>query len=156
MSEKKDIDSNSVVSLREVTRENLIVVLNLNVSEMQRKFVASNERSIAQAHFYPEVAWFRAIYADETPVGFVMLKDNPAESSYFLWRLMVDAKYQGMDFGRRALLLLIKHVKARPNATRLQTSCVPGEGSPCGFYKRLGFEPTGEVDDGEEVMELIF
>ena len=156
MSEKENMSRHSEVTLREVTRENLGVVLNLTVSEAQRKFVASNAKSIAQAHFYPEKAWFRAIYAGETPVGFLMLSDEANKAEYFLWRLMVDERYQGMDFGRRAMLLLIEHVKTRPNATKLETSCVPGAGSPCAFYKRLGFEPTGEVDDGEEVMELVF
>ena len=35
-------------------------------------------RSIAQAHF-EEKAWYRAIYADERPVGFIMLYDDPEE-----------------------------------------------------------------------------
>ena len=91
-----------------------------------------------------------------TPVGFLMLSDDAKKAEYFLWRLMVDNKYQGMSFGRRAIELLVTHVKTRPNATKLLTSCVPGEGSPFNFYKSLGFEPTGEVDDGEDVMELLF
>jgi diamine N-acetyltransferase len=33
-------------------------------------------------------------------------------------------------------------------------SYVPGEGSPEGFYRGLGFEPTGEVLEGEVVMSL--
>ncbi|MBT3714394.1 MAG: GNAT family N-acetyltransferase [Anaerolineae bacterium] len=157
MAEKDEIiHKGSEVSLREVTRDNLDEVLRLKVAEAQRKFVAPNSTSIAQAHFYPEEAWFRAIYADETPVGFLMLSDDAKKAEYFLWRLMVDNKYQGMSFGRRAIELLVTHVKTRPNATKLLTSCVPGEGSPFNFYKSLGFEPTGEVDDGEDVMELLF
>jgi hypothetical protein len=31
---------------------------------------------------------------------------------------------------------------------------VQGEGSPEGFYRRLGFELTGEMDEGEAVMKL--
>jgi len=63
------------VTLREVTADNLGVVLALEVLEEQQNFVASNARSIAQAHFHQE-AWFRAIYADEVPVGFLMLHDE--------------------------------------------------------------------------------
>ena len=37
-------------------------------------------------------------------------------------------------------------------AEELLLSYVPGEGSPEGFYRGLGFEPTGEVDEGEVVM----
>ncbi|MCP4143631.1 MAG: GNAT family N-acetyltransferase [Chloroflexi bacterium] len=157
MTEKDEvIHKDSEISLREVTRETFWQVIKLGVAEEQKKFVAPNAVSIAEAHFYPEEAWFRAIYADETPVGFLMLSDTPKKAEYFLWRLMVDAKYQGMGFGRYAIDLLIKHVKARPNASKLLTSCVPGEGSPFNFYKKLGFEPTGEIEDGEDVMELNF
>lgn len=139
-----------------MTRENLNRVLNLNITEDQNGFVASNAKSIAQAYFYPEVAWFRAIYADETVVGFLMLEDNPKEPSYFLWRLMVDERYQGLGFGHRGVELLIDYVKTRPNATKLVTSCVPGDKGPLQFYRMLGFEPTGESFDGEDVMELVF
>ena len=31
--------------------------------------------SISEAHFWP-TGWFRAIYADDTPVGFVMIDDH--------------------------------------------------------------------------------
>lgn len=144
----------STVTLREVTQDNLRDVLRLQVSEAQNKFVAPNSISIAQAYFQREQAWFRAIYADETAVGFLMLHDDPHEAAYFLWRLMVDTRYQGLGFARQAMALLVAHVKTRPSATELKVSYVPGEGSPGPFYTRLGFVETGEVDDGENVMSL--
>jgi diamine N-acetyltransferase len=67
---------------------------------------------------------------------------------------MIDARYQGHGYGRRALELLVEYVKTRPGAKALMTSCVPGDGSPCPFYERLGFVPTGEVDEGEIVLRL--
>lgn len=142
------------VTLREVTRENLRDVLRLKVAENQRGFVADNATSIAQAHFYPESAWFRAIYAGETPVGFLMLADEPEKPEYFLWRFMIDARYQGRGYGRRALELLAEHVRTRPGATTLGVSYVPGEGNPGPFYHRFGFVDTGEVDEGENVARL--
>jgi len=36
----------------------------------------------------------------------------------------------------------------------LLTSYVPIEGGPERFYQGLGFEPTGDVEDGEVVMRL--
>jgi diamine N-acetyltransferase len=145
-------DKNSTVTLREVTKENLFDVLKLKVTPAQEKFVAPNAVSIAQAYFERETAWFRAIYADETPVGFLMLSDNPSIPEYVLWRLMVDARYQKFGFARRAMELLFDYVKTRPNAKEFFTSCVPGENGPYKFYERLGFAPTGEVDDGEIVL----
>lgn len=144
----------AVVTLREITKETLRPFLNMNVAEAQKEMVAPNPVSIAQAHFEPK-AWFRGIYADETPVGFIMLFDDPDEPVYFLWRLMVADGFQGMGYGRQAIALLIEYVKTRPNATELKVSHVPElPGNPGPFYQKLGFEYTGEEDDGELVMRL--
>ncbi len=143
----------SVVSLREITEATLGAVLKLKVDETQNRFVANNAVSIAQAHF-SKLAWFRGIYADHVPVGFVMLSDDPAKPEYYLWRFMIDARYQKMGLGRRALELLIAYVKTRPGATELLTSCVEGEGTPIPFYQSVGFTLTGRIDDGEAVMAL--
>lgn len=144
----------ATVTLREITKDTVRSVCQLQVAPEQAGFVAPNAISIAQAYFEQDIAWFRAIYADETPVGFVMLEDDPANEEYTLWRFMIDARYQGAGFGRRALELLIAHVKTRPGAQALFTSCVPGNGSPCPFYEKMGFVYMGDEDDGELVMRL--
>ena len=148
------ITRGSVVTLREITSENLNAILALSVHDSQKHLVASNERSLAQAHF-EESAWFRAVYADEEPVGFVMLHDEtlraePREQGYvFLWRMMVDGRFQGMGFGERAMELLIDHTRTRPHVKRFLTSWHHGEGSAEGFYRKLGFIATSVNDEGE-------
>jgi len=64
--------NNTEVTLREITEETVLSIIRLKVSKEQEGFVATNAVSLAQAHFSKN-AWFRAIYADDTPVGFVML-----------------------------------------------------------------------------------
>ena len=150
-----NIGPHSVVNFQEITGEtvNAIIKLSDTLSAPHRRMVATNAISIAQAHFN-KYAWFRAIYADETPVGFIMLYDNPEKPRYFLWRLMIAAPFQGLGFGEKAIRLLIEYVRSRPGASELLVSCGEGEGSPEGFYAKLGFKRTGEVDDGEVVMSL--
>lgn len=145
-------ESNPEVSLREVTKETLRDITRLKVSPDQAHLVATNAESIAEAYFSPDIAWFRAIYADDTPVGFVMLEDNPAKENYYLWRFMIDARHQKKGIGQKALELLFEYVKTRPGAKVLSTSCVPGAGSPGPFYEKMGFVYTGEEDEGELVM----
>ena len=144
------------VTLREITEETVVQVCKLSdtLSEAQHNMVAPNGQSIAQAHF-SDKAWFRAIYAGDEPVGFIMLYDDPDESEFFLWRLMVAGPQQGRGYGRKAVEQLIEYVKTRPGAKELLTSYVPIEGGPQGFYEKMGFEPTGEVDHGEVVMRLM-
>lgn len=143
----------SRIALREIDASTVRAICDLAVRPDQRRFVAPNAVSIAQAYFSPH-AWFRAIYADSTLVGFLMLEDRPQEPEYYLWRFMIDARFQGMGFGRRAIDLLVEHVRTRPNATELLTSVLQAEGGPQGFYEALGFELTGEYEEGEALMSL--
>ena len=142
------------VEFRRITKETLRQVLSVEVAEDQLRFVAPTAVSIAQAYFEPK-AWFRAIYAGDEPVGFVMLYDDPDKPEYYLWRLLIGAEHQGRGYGRAAMEQLIDHVRTRPGATELRTSWVPAPGGPEPFYRMLGFEPTGEVDNGEVVARLV-
>ena len=143
------------VTLREITRETVRDIMRLDVAEHQKEFVAPNSVSIAQAHFQPK-AWFRAVYADDDPVGFVMVYVDTEKPEYFLWRFMIAADHQGKGYGRAALEQVIEHVRTLPNATELVTSYVPGEGSPGDFYLLLGFVDNGHIEHGEHVTVLEF
>jgi len=141
------------VTLRAITKETVRDVIRLDVTEDQKQFVAPNSVSIAQAHFEPK-GWFRAVYAGDEPVGFVMVYEDPDKPEYYLWRFMIDHRHQGKGYGRDALALVVERVRGLPNAATLLTSYVPGEGSPGGFYHRMGFVDTGEVEGDELVTAL--
>jgi diamine N-acetyltransferase len=142
------------VELREITKDTVRDVMKVEVAEGQDEFVAPTSVSIAQAYFEPK-AWFRAIYADEEPVGFIMLHDDPEKPAYYLWRLLIGADHQRKGYGRAAVEQLIEYVKTRPGATELLVSWVPVPGGPEDFYRGLGFEPTGEISHGEVVARLV-
>jgi diamine N-acetyltransferase len=147
------------VTLREITDDNREAVARLRVAPEQEQFVAGVTRSIAEAAATPEARpWYRAIYAGDEPVGFVMLSWDvtPAPGilgPWFLWRLLIDEHHQGRGYGREALTRIVEVVRAA-GATELLTSYVPGDGEPWPFYERFGFEPTGEIEDGEIVLRL--
>jgi diamine N-acetyltransferase len=61
----------------------LICTLNDTITELHKYMVAPNAQSIAQAHF-EKMAWFQAIYANDTPVVFIMLYDDQDEPNDFL------------------------------------------------------------------------
>lgn len=149
---EQDRHERRAVSLREITADTVRTICNLAVHPTQTRCVASNAVSIAQAYFQPK-AWFRAVYADETPVGFVMLYDDADSKEYFLWRLMIASGEQGKGYGRQAVKLLVDYVRTRPEAEYLGVSCVPDDG-PLEFYRKLGFRETGEVEGDEVILRL--
>jgi diamine N-acetyltransferase len=153
--EMPDLDPDAEVTLREITAETVREICKLSdtLAPPRKYMVAPNAVSIAEAYFN-EHAWVRAIYADETPVGFLMLYDDSEEQEYFLWRLMVAGTLHSRGFGRRAIELLIEYVKTRPGAKVLETSCGQGPGSPEGFYRKLGFERNGKMLGPEVGLSL--
>jgi diamine N-acetyltransferase len=148
------------VTLREITADTVRAICRLTdtLTPPKKYMVAPNAVSIAQAYFEPK-AWFRAIYAGETPVGFMMLYDDAGEPpgderNYFLWRFMISEPHHGKGYGRRAIELLVDYVKSRPGATVLETSCGQGPGSPEGFYRKVGFQRSGKMFDDEVGLRL--
>jgi diamine N-acetyltransferase len=149
------------VHLREVTPENLASVTALVVDDVQTHYVASVADSLVDAAQTPDARpWYRAVYDGDTPVGFVMISDGITVSNpeylgpYFLWRLLIDRQHQRRGYGAAALRLVVEHLRGRPDARVLLTSAVPGPDSPLSFYLRQGFRQTGQVHEGETVLQL--
>jgi len=145
-----------MINLREITKANLISIIDLNVSKHQKDQVASNAVSIAQGH-YSNSAWFRGIFNDDIAVGFVMLDLIRKENKCFLWRFMIDKKHQGKGYGKIALTKVIDYVKSLNIFHEIKTSYVPSENSAKGFYKNFGFIKSKEVikvlslEDSDEI-----
>jgi diamine N-acetyltransferase len=153
---RETIDSDEDINLVEINEDTVrgICLMSETLDEPQRGMVADNAISLAQAHFSPN-AWFRAIYAGRTPVGFLMLSDDDQAPEYFLWRMMIAGPYQRRGYGREALDRLVDYVRTRPGAEELTVSCGQGPGSPEEFYTKYGFEPTGEIAGDEVVLKLV-
>ncbi len=150
-----------MVTLVEITPANRSLVETLRVSTEQEGFVDGVTRSLVEAAANPDSKpWCRAVYADERPVGFVMIADDVAPGNkdipwrYYLWRMLIDRRFQGRGYGRAALDQVVQYLRTRPGADALVTSVVPGPGSPLDFYLSCGFEQTGEWFDHEQVIRL--
>jgi len=128
------------------------------VSPSQERFVSGVAESLRQAAEHPDArALYWAVYADETPVGFVMVADDVASPDYmphYLWKLLIDERYERQRFGTATLDLIVEYFRGRPGVEVLSTSAGEGDGSPIEFYERYGFERTGEVSDDEVVLRL--
>jgi diamine N-acetyltransferase len=147
-----------MVSLRPITDENRRAVEALRVAPGQERFVSSVVDSLTEATEEPAgraISW--AVYAGETPVGFVMISDEVAPDSpgyipYYLWKLLIDHRHQRRGYGTATLDLIVEYFRARPGVDVLRTSAGEGEGSPIAFYERYGFERAGDVVFHDEVL----
>ncbi len=141
------------VSLREITPENFKECVNLKVADTQTKFVAPNVMSIAQSKIYPTVTPM-AVYAGDEMVGFVLFGLDEDDGRYYLVRLMVDEKYQGKGYGKAAALAVIEKMRENADCRELYLSFVPENTNAEALYKKIGFERTGEISEGEIVMRF--
>jgi diamine N-acetyltransferase len=145
-----------MISLRPIDESNRKAVEVLDVSPEQQGFVSNAADSIREAAKEPDGrALYWAIYAEETPVGFVMISDDVGRPGYFpqyLWKLFIDQRYQGRGHGTATLDLIADYFRRRPEVEVMRTSCGQGKGSPLGFYERYGFEQTGEIVFDNEIL----
>ena len=153
------------VELRDIaTDEERAAAVRLRVAPGQEEFVGSVEESLVEAEEYPEaVARYWAVYDGDSIVGFTMISDGVSDAAlagdpnligpYYLWRLLIDERYQRRGYGTAALDAVVEHVRAR-GGRELMTSYTAGEGSPGPFYARYGFAETDRFVEGERVLRL--
>ena len=136
-----------------IDRHNYLSVLDLSVAEEQRRFVASNMYSLAQAFVQPECVPL-ALYAENRPVGFVMYALDEDDHEYWIYRLMIDKRYQRRGYGREAMRMLIERIQADENHRVIYISFEPENAVAKALYESLGFVPDGRVLYGEVVYYL--
>jgi diamine N-acetyltransferase len=144
-----------VVSLRPLSESNRQAVEALRVSPSQQRFVSGVAESLREAAEHPDArALYWVVHAEDTPVGFVMIADEVGSPDYmphYLWKLLIDERYQRQGFGTATLDLIVEYFRGRPVEV-LSTSAGQGDGSPITFYERYGFEQTGEMWSDDEVL----
>lgn len=142
-----------MITLREITPDNWLTCIGLSVREGQRDFVASNVFSLAQAKVFPSCVPL-AIYRDEEMVGFAMYGIDPEDGEMWISRLMIDQKHQGCGYGKLAMLQLLDMFRQDTACHAVFLSFEPENTGAEALYTALGFEPTGQIIEGERVMKL--
>ena len=158
-----------MLELKKINRNNIGEILKLEVFDNQKSFVATNNSSIIEAYIAitedNDVFTF-GIYKDETPIGFLMIgydvnsDDEGAPSivkgNYNIWRLMIDKKFQGKGFGKKAMDLALEFVKIFPCGTAKYCwlSYESDNNVARQLYKSVGFVETDEKD-GEETVAIL-
>ena len=122
------------------------------------QFVGTVAGALTDAKEFPEgKPWYRAVYPDDEPVGFVMISWNVTPEPpriigpWFLWKILVAERHQHKGYGSEVVGLIADIVRAQGGA-ELLTSCLQGDGGPEPFYLRIGFRPTGDLDEKGEII----
>lgn len=76
----------------------------------------------------------------------------PGYIPHYLWKLLIDERYQRRGYGSATLDLIVEYFRSRPGVDVIWTSAGQGDGSPIPFYERYGFERTGEIVFDDEVL----
>ena len=158
-----------MLKLKKINRKNVGEILKLEVFDNQKSFIAPNNISIIEAYLAivenGHVFTF-GIYNDDAPVGFLMIgfdvnSDDEgapriAKDNYNIWRFMIDKKFQGKGFGKKAINLALEFVNTFPCGTAKYCwlSYESDNDVARQLYQSIGFVETDEKD-GEEIVAIL-
>lgn len=171
------------IHLERITFDNVGKVLKLRVAKDQKGFVGTNEQSLALAYATlsdGDPVFPFAIYCGKTPVGFIMIdydddwtgygrdawlssedyKRYQGKPFYYIWRFMIDRRYQHRGYGRAALEQAIDFIRTFPcgAAEYCVLSYYMKNQAAREFYRSFGFaelNESGYYEEGDEISAVL-
>lgn len=146
------------IYLKDIDENNLLQCVLLTTNKdgknyVFEEFVASNAFSIAQSKI--QKGWtVKAIYDEDLMIGFTMYGYCYEYGFYEICRFMIDYKYQGKGYGRRALVKIIEEMKKNEECKEIYISFDPKNNIARSLYESLGFYDTGETLEEELLFKL--
>lgn len=146
------------ILLKEIDNENWEKCISLTTDKEGKhliieEFVASNAVSIAQSKI--QEGWItKAIYDDESMVGFAMYGFSYEDNLYEICRIMIDHKYQGKGYGKVALGKVIEEMKNFKDCHEIFISFEPDNLIGKRLYESFNFKDTGEIIEDELLYSL--
>lgn len=140
-----------------IVRDNFDDVIELELEEVQEKYLPSNVFSIAESTLSP-LFHPRAICVEDKVVGFLMYQFGEIgdfdEDECTIWRFMIDRKHQNTGIGKIAMGLLLKEIKAHERCKLVDIYYDPKNLAAKKLYASHGFKENGNRDDGDVIAEI--
>ncbi|HEM5230918.1 TPA: GNAT family N-acetyltransferase [Streptococcus suis] len=143
-----------MIRLELVNKDNFDQVLDLEVAPKDQRRVASVEYSLAQAWLYREDGHLLpyAVKSGQKVVGFVLLSIQE-DKSYYVWRLLIDKKYQNRGHGKEVIRQILVLAKEDTLCQKVTMNYVIGNHKMRYILEKLGFQFIG-LEGQEMKMEL--
>ncbi len=122
---------------------------NLEVADSQKAHVASRDIILAKAYLFRKLRtqcfW---IYEEENAVGMVLFFDDPERESYDLSQIFIDKRYQGRDYGKAAVQLVLDQMRQDGKYDKVTMCYVEGNDASQKLFEQFGFvEVSHEWDE---------
>ncbi|MGG0124187.1 GNAT family N-acetyltransferase [Bacillus paranthracis] len=141
------------VYLKAIDKRNWEEAITLSVTEEQQTLIASNLYSIAEVQFLDNF-YAKGIYLDEKMIGFTMFGIDPDDNNYWIYRLMIDEKFQGQGIGKQAIHLVIDEIRNNnANSSIIMIGYAPENLTAKFVYKKAGFIETELSSWGEQLAK---
>ncbi|HFI2659883.1 TPA: GNAT family N-acetyltransferase [Streptococcus suis] len=144
-----------MIRLELVNKDNFEAVLQVQLAPEDQRRVASVEYSLAQAWLYREDGHLLpyAVKSGQKVVGFVLLSIQE-DKSYYVWRLLIDQKYQNRGYGKEVIRHILSLAKEDSSCQKVSVNYVIGNHKMRYILEKLGFQSVG-LEGQEMKMELI-
>ncbi len=139
-----------MIDLQAITPDNHAAARELSVHPHQTRWVATIDKSLADAYVYKD-ALFRIAFKDNVPIGYVLIYpfDKEERRVVNIVRLMIDAGLQGKGLGRALLNQTMSWISTlAPPVDTVRISTLPDNEAALSLYRSAGFQEQG-TEDGE-------
>ena len=170
--EKAACNEDKKIKLVKVNMKNYGELIDLEVEESQKNYVAPNIYSLAEAYATLADGKFVqpfGIYAGETPVGFLMIGYDLEDcfydavpyftvNGYLIWRFMIAKEHQKKGYGKEAMKLALDYIRTLPAgpAEYCWLSYEPENEAAKKLYTSFGFTEVPEFyEEGDEMPAIL-
>jgi len=141
------------IQLKAVTEQNFFEVINLKSDKVQEKYIQIYERWVGSNAFFLGMSLVyglttKAIYDGEELIGFTSHGFMKTTGRYELVSMMIGHKFQGKGYGIPVLNAIVEDMINTHQCKEIYLSVIHDNERAIRIYERVGFKPTGEVEEG--------
>lgn len=146
------------VNLQEITKDNWVDMIDLEITKEQEKYVALPAEAIAASKFYDYYV-NRGVYLGDKPIGFIQYYpnfDDEKPNEIFIDQLLIDASLQGQGYGSKAIKLVLDEIKQLDGFNSVSICYVEGHDVMKKFFEQFSFKVVEQDEFDETIMELHY